>query len=63
LPKEPVEKVIYLKRAPSAGSKIRNYHFLSLKLLNTELPLPGTKTESFFQNVFIPSSTILLDSF
>jgi len=30
---ESVEKVIFLKSTPSAGSKIRNYHLLSLKLL------------------------------
>jgi len=32
---EPVEKVSFLKTAPSAGSKIRNYHLLSLKLLRS----------------------------
>jgi len=31
-PNEPVEKVNFLKSVPSAGSKIRNDHPLSLKL-------------------------------
>ena len=29
---EPVEKVFFLKSAPSAGLKIRNYRFLSSKV-------------------------------